>query len=198
MFEHRQGILFVVSGPSGVGKGTINTRVVERTNNLMFSVSVTTRSARTGETNGKEYFFVSREEFAALRDQDELLEWALVYNNWYGTPRKFVYEQLETGHDVLLEIDIQGAMQVKQRYPEGVFVFIAPPSQEELCNRITGRGKDKPEDIARRLAEYPEEIKCYVDYDYLVVNDEVEKATAKVLAIVEAERCRVQRIKEEC
>lgn len=198
MFEHRQGILFVVSGPSGVGKGTINTRVVERTDNLMFSVSVTTRQARAGEQNGKEYFFVSREEFAAMRDNDELLEWAEVYVNWYGTPRQFVNEQLDAGHDVLLEIDIQGAMQVKNKCPEGVFIFIAPPSQEELCNRITSRGKDNPEDIARRLAEYPEEIKCYIDYDYLVVNDEVEKATAKVMAIVEAERCRAQRIKEEC
>jgi len=198
MFENRQGILFVVSGPSGVGKGTINTEVVKQTDNLKFSVSVTTRTARAGEENGREYFFVSRDEFAVMRDQDALLEWAQVYDNWYGTPRHFVSNQLDTGHDVLLEIDIQGAMQVKQKCPEGVFVFIAPPSQEELCSRITGRGKDKPEDIARRLAEYPEEIKCYVDYDYVVVNDEVEKATAKVLAIVEAERCRVQRIKEEC
>ncbi|MGE5455200.1 MAG: guanylate kinase [Methylocystaceae bacterium] len=198
MFEHRQGILFVVSGPSGVGKGTVNTRVVKRMDNLMFSVSVTTRTAREGENNGVEYFFVSNEEFTNMRDHDQLLEWAVVYNNWYGTPRGFVNDQLNSGHDVLLEIDIQGAMQVKQKCPEGVFIFIAPPSQEELCNRITGRGKDTPEDIARRLAEYPGEMKCYVDYDYLVVNDEIDKATAKVIAIVEAERCRVQRIKEEC
>ena len=159
---------------------------------LGYSVSATTRSPRPGETPGVDYFFMSREEFARGIEEDGFLEWAEVYGNWYGTPRQYVEEMINSGRDVVLEIDIQGARQIKQRYPEGIFVFVVPPTMEELARRLTGRGTDPPEEIARRLSQAAEEMECAHEYDYVIVNDEVEKAVATLKSIIEAERCRIR------
>ncbi|MDH7497607.1 MAG: guanylate kinase [Syntrophomonadaceae bacterium] len=193
----RRGILFVISGPSGVGKGTLRERLLARESQLVYSISATTRLPRPGERHGREYFFVSQAEFERLIREHQLLEWAFVYGNYYGTPRPFVLETLARGQDVLLEIDIQGAMQIKRRFPQGVFVFIMPPSMPELARRLAARGQDPPETIARRLAQYEEEIGHVKDYEYMVVNDQLECAVDELMAIVTAERCRVSRWMEE-
>lgn len=186
------GILFVISGPSGVGKGTIKDNLLPRLGNIKLSVSATTRAPREGEVDGQDYFFVSLEAFSSMLDREGFLEHAQVYNNMYGTPREYVLENLRNGIDVLLEIDIQGAMQVKSRMPQGVFIFIEPPSIEELANRICHRGKDSEESIARRLAACDAEMEHLRYYDYSVVNDELEEAVKKVQAIIVAERCRIK------
>jgi len=190
----RTGILFVISGPSGVGKGTIKERLLQELGDLSESVSVTTRPPRPGETNGKEYIFVSKEQFASMIEANQFLEFACVYDNMYGTPLKYVAENLERGRDILLEIDIQGAMQVKEQMPEGVFIFIMPPSVEELANRLCHRGKDSKQSIETRLAKCEEEMAQVVHYDYAVTNDELDTAVAKVMSIVVAERCRVKKL----
>lgn len=188
----RKGILFVISGPSGVGKGTLTEMIVEQ-NHLQYSISATTRPPRVGEVQGKDYFFLERSDFEAMMAGDEFLEWAEVYGNYYGTPRRFVLDNLERGQDVLLEIDIQGAMQVKAKFPEGVFIFIAPPSEAELAQRLEKRGKDSSETIANRLLCYDKEMAQMANYDYVVVNDELESTMAQLIAIITAERCRVVR-----
>jgi guanylate kinase len=193
----RKGILFVISGPSGVGKGTIKDAVLKRITDIRLSVSVTTRAPRQGELNGREYFFAGEQEFQKMIDNDQFLEWADVYSRKYGTPREFVMQNLLNGQDVLLEIDIQGAMKVKSKMPEGVFIFIAPPSTEELQARLHGRGKDSQESINERLASCEKEMEHMKYYDYVVINDVVEKATDKIEAIVVAERCKVKNIKIE-
>lgn len=188
-----QGVLLVVSGPSGAGKGTICSMLREQMPNLGYSVSVTTRQPRTGEVDGVNYFFKTVDEVKAMIAKDELLEYAEVYGNYYGTPREYVMEQLKSGKDVLLEIDIQGALQVKKRFPEGVFVFIVPPSLDELSARIYKRGTDSEDVIKRRLASAASELTYAAEYDYIIVNDIAEKAADKVLTIMEAERYRVAR-----
>ncbi len=188
-----QGVLLVVSGPSGAGKGTICSMLREQLPNLGYSVSVTTRQPRTGEVDGVNYFFKTVDEVKEMIAKDELLEYAEVYGNYYGTPREYVMEQLKSGKDVLLEIDIQGALQVKKRFPEGVFVFIVPPSLDELSARIYKRGTDSEDVIKRRLASAASELTYAAEYDYIIVNDIAEKAADKVLTIMEAERYRVAR-----
>lgn len=188
-----QGVLLVVSGPSGAGKGTICSMLREQLPNLGYSVSVTTRQPRTGEVDGVNYFFKTVDEVKEMIAKDELLEYAEVYGNYYGTPREYVMEQLKSGKDVLLEIDIQGALQVKKRFPEGVFVFIVPPSLDELSARIYKRGTDSEDVIKRRLASAAIELTYAAEYDYIIVNDIAEKAADKVLTIMEAERYRVAR-----
>lgn len=188
-----QGVLLVVSGPSGAGKGTICSTLREQLPNLGYSVSVTTRQPRTGEVDGVNYFFKTVDEVKEMIAKDELLEYAEVYGNYYGTPRDYVMEQLKAGKDVLLEIDIQGALQVKKRFPEGVFVFIVPPSLDELSARIYKRGTDSEDVIKRRLASAASELTYAAEYDYIIVNDIAEKAADKVLTIMEAERYRVAR-----
>jgi guanylate kinase len=191
----RKGILFVISGPSGVGKGTIKDAVLKRITDIRLSVSVTTRAPRQGELNGREYFFAGEQEFQKMIDNDQFLEWADVYSRKYGTPREFVMQNLLNGQDVLLEIGIQGAMKVKNKMPGGVFIFIAPPSTEELQARLYGRGKDSHESIKERLAACEKEMEHMKYYNYVVINDVVEKATDKIEAIVVAERCKVKNIK---
>ena len=186
------GILFVISGPSGVGKGTIKDNLLPRLGNIKLSVSATTRAPREGEVDGQDYFFVSLEAFSSMLDRGGFIEYAQVYNNMYGTPREYVLENLRNGIDVLLEIDIQGAMQVKSKMPQGVFIFIEPPNIEELAHRICHRGKDSEESIARRLAACEAEMEHLRYYDYSVVNDELEEAVNKVQAIIVAERCRIK------
>lgn len=187
----RRGLLIVVSGPSGVGKGTICKELFKSSDDIHLSVSVTTRAAREGEVHGKNYFFISKEAFQSMIENDELLEYAQVYDNYYGTPKGFVMDQLEQGRDILLEIDIQGALQVKERYPEGVFVFIVPPSMEELRNRIVGRGTETLEAINKRFSSAYDEIDLMSNYDYYIINDTVQKATKRLQCILEAERYRI-------
>lgn len=189
----KKGILLVVSGPSGAGKGTICQRLRKLQPELGYSVSVTTRKPRAGETNGVDYFFKTVDEFNAMIAARELLEYAEVYGNYYGTPRKYVQELLDAGKDVLLEIDIQGALQVKERFPEGVLVFVVPPSLGELCARIRKRGTDSEDVIEQRMAGASEELAYAKKYDYIVLNDEVESAVRKTLTIVSAEKCKASR-----
>jgi len=189
----QQGILIVLSGPSGTGKGTICRELLRSYPNLHYSISATTRSSRVGETNGVNYWFISKEEFQGMIEADELLEWAEVYGNYYGTPRRYVSELLESGKDVVLEIDTQGAMQVKEKFPQGVFVYIVPPSLEELADRIYKRGTDSMESIKKRLSCATEEMICVHKYNYVVVNDEVSTAVHKIEAIINAEKCSVSR-----
>ncbi|MBO5115179.1 MAG: guanylate kinase [Peptococcaceae bacterium] len=195
MDTNTRGVLLVLSGPSGTGKGTV-CKVVRDSlgDNLAYSISATTRKPRTGEEHGREYFFFSKEEFEALRDQNGFLEWAQVYDNYYGTPRAFVEDVLASGRDCILEIDPQGALQVRKATSEAVLVFIAPPSLEELRARLTGRGTEAPEEVEKRLSCAEAELAYSNQYDYLIVNDEVEKAAEKMKAILMAERCRTNRI----
>lgn len=188
----RKGILFVISGPSGVGKGTLKKALMARMNDLRLSVSVTTRQPRTGEIEGKHYFFLEQSSFEKMINRDEFLEWAQVYSHMYGTPRDFVLANLKQGQDVLLEIDIQGALQVKEKMPSGVFIFISPPNTEELVNRLTSRGQDSRESIEIRLAASQNELKHIEKYDYLVINDNIEEALNKIQSIIMAERCKIK------
>ena len=190
------GNLIVVSGPSGTGKGTICSALMEQCATLAYSVSATTRAPRAGEVHGVNYWFTSKEEFQAMIEGGKLLEWAEVYGNYYGTPLERVQEMLRAGKDVLLEIDTQGAMLVKKKMPEGVFIFIMPPSMAELEARIHKRGTDSAESIARRLGAAAEEIRRAKEYDYIVVNEIVGDAVADVVAIVRAERCSASRRQE--
>lgn len=188
-----QGVLLVVSGPSGAGKGTICQMLREHLPQLGYSISVTTRKPRVGEVDGKSYFFKTVDEVKEMIAQGELLEYAEVYGNYYGTPKKYVMDLLQSGQDVLLEIDIQGALQIKKHFPEGVFVFIVPPSLDELSARIYKRGTDSEDVIKRRMASAASELTYAAEYDYIIVNDIAEKAAQKVLTVMEAERYRVAR-----
>lgn len=190
-----KGLLLVISGPSGAGKGTICKALMEK-NTMWLSVSATTRSPRNGEVDGKNYFFISREEFLDRVAKGDFLEYAEVYGNYYGTPRSSVIDMLESGKDVILEIDIQGALKVKDAFPEGIFIFILPPSMEELKQRIIKRGSETPESLMTRFMSAYKEINYVSKYSYAVVNDTVEVATSKIESILVAERCRVDRIKD--
>jgi guanylate kinase len=174
-----------------VGKGTIRGVLLSKITDLFISISATTRPSREGEIEGEDYFFMSGEEFLRLIEQDQFLEYAQVYSHHYGTPAAFVTEYLEAGRDVLLEIDIQGALKVKRKMPEAIFIFIYPPSIEALAERLFARGKDSRETIAERLAASEEELTYMSEYDYAVENDCLELAVEKVKAIVVAERCRI-------
>lgn len=189
------GLLVVISGPSGAGKGTICKRLKEELKDLKVSVSATTRQPREGEVEGASYFFISEEDFIKRINDDEFLEYAKVYGNYYGTPKKEVFKQLEDGNDIILEIDIQGALQVKKNYPKGIFVFILPPSLTELNNRIERRGTESKEAIIKRMQCAYDELNYAFEYDYVVVNDEVEAAVDKIMHIIFAEKNRAIRKK---
>ena len=189
-----KGILLVLSGPSGAGKCTICKYLLAHNPSLKYSISATTRAPRTGELDGQSYHFVSKDTFQEMIAQDELLEHAEVYGNYYGTPKNYVQKLLDENLDVILEIDPQGAMQIKNKFPEAVFVLILPPSLTELSDRIYKRGTDTAEVIRHRLSKAVSELKfCASKYDYLVINDEVNKASDKILAIITSEKCRVGR-----
>jgi len=187
------GLLIVISGPSGVGKGTVCKRLLSNNKNINLSVSATTRQARAGEIDKVSYYFISKEEFEKMVEKGEFLEYAYVHGNYYGTPKKYVLDKVKNGQDVLLEIDIQGALKVKEIYPDGVFIFIMPPSMEELKKRIINRGTETEEAIAKRFEAAYKEIEYVFKYDYAVLNDEVENAVKKIEAIIDAERCKVSR-----
>lgn len=185
-----KGLLFVVSGPSGAGKGTICKALAEH-DNIDLSVSMTTRAPRSGEIEGVSYYFVDKATFASMIQQNGFLEYAEVYGNYYGTPKDMVLRQMNKGRDVVLEIDIQGALKVKEVYPKGIFIFILPPSMAELRKRITGRGSESEESLSLRLGETLREV-AYIDkYDYCIINDKVEEAVANLIAIRKAEHFRV-------
>lgn len=190
-----RGLLIVISGPSGAGKGTICKTFLERNTEVAISVSATTRLPRSGEVDGVNYHFMSKEQFKKKIDDNDFLEYAEVYDNFYGTPKSNVEQLLESGKDVILEIDIQGALKVKENTEEGVFIFILPPSMEELKTRIIKRGSETPESLMKRFKSAYKEINFVSRYNYAVVNDEVEAAVEKLEAIICAEKCRVDRIK---
>lgn len=190
-----EGFLLVISGPSGCGKGTVSKALLERNSDIEFSISSTTRKKRKGEEDGVNYFFVDEEEFEDRVKNNEFLEYAFVHNNYYGTPRDFVLEEIEKGEIVLLEIDVQGAMQVKKNYKNVVFVFLLPPNMAELKNRITKRGTESEEAINRRFENAFEELSFVGEYDYFVVNDEVDNAVNDIENIIKVEKLRVKRDK---
>lgn len=190
----QEGLLIVISGPSGAGKGTICKRLLEKNPNLGYSISATTRAPRTGEVNGVNYWFLTKDEFQTMIANDGLLEWAEVYGNYYGTPADKVKASLAEGKHIVLEIDPQGAALVREKFPSGVYIYILPPSLAELEKRIIGRGTDSPESIARRLSCAQSEIACAdKHYDYVILNDEVEVAVNRIESIIEAEQYQIKR-----
>lgn len=191
-----RGLLIILSGPSGVGKGTVRKALFEHEqHNLTYSISVTTRKAREGEVDGVDYFFRTREQFQEMIDHNKLLEYAQYVDNFYGTPVDYVEEQLAAGKDVFLEIEVQGALKVKQVFPEGLFIFLAPPSLSELKSRIINRGTETVEVVENRMAAAREELEMMEAYDYVVENDEVHLACNRILAIITAEHLKKDRVK---
>ena len=194
MNQSREGLLLVVSGPAGVGKGTLDKALLERHQDMKLSVSATTRAPRPGEIDGVHYFFKTEEEFKAMIERNEFLEYMHVFQtNYYGTPRSFVEEQLSRGIDVILEIDVQGAIKVKKAFPNAVMIFIAPPSMAELKSRLIGRNTETLEQIEKRFATAEKEIAMLPEYEYVVTNDVVEMAVNRMEAIITAEKCKVSR-----
>lgn len=201
---NKKGILVVVSGFSGAGKGTVMKELLKRYENYALSVSVTTRNPRPGEEDGREYFFRTKEEFKRLIGEDALIEYARYVDNYYGTPRSYVEQQLSMGKDVILEIEIQGAMKIKEKIPEALLVFVTPPNVEELRNRLVGRGTETAEVIESRMSRAAEEAEGMEAYDYILVNDDLEECVERMHQIILSEHFRmdrnaafVQKIKEE-
>ena len=192
-----KGLLIIISGPSGAGKGTICAELIKRNKNIWISTSMTTREPRGKEENGKEYFFVSKEEFEQRIKDDKFLEYAIVHNNqYYGTPKDKIEDKLNQGYDVILEIDIQGALKVKEKIAEAICIFIMPPSMNELKTRLINRHTETEEKVLERFKAAYNEINEVTKYNYVVVNDYVDVATKKVEGIILAEKCRVDRIEE--
>ena len=190
-----RGLLIVFSGPSGVGKGTVRQEIFSTPDHKFeYSVSMTTRAQRPGEVDGKDYFFRSREEFEELIRNGQMLEYAEYVGHYYGTPLTYVNETLDKGIDVFLEIEVQGALQVKKKVPDAVFIFLTPPDLNELQERLVGRGTDSEEVIAQRIERAREEIALMSEYDYAIVNDEVPLAAERVKRVIEAEHFRVDRV----
>ena len=188
--SRKTGKLYVITGPSGTGKGCICKEILKEIDNE-FSVSMTTRPAREGEVHGKDYYFVSEEEFLANVERGNFLEHARVFDNLYGTPKDMVMKQLVKGRNIILDIDVQGALQVKKAMPEAIMIFLLPPSLDELRRRLEGRATDSQDVIEKRLGQALNEIKLIGEYDYYVVNDDIEKAVSEVKSIMTAEKCRV-------
>ena len=188
--SRKRGRLFVISGPSGTGKGTVCTELLKDIGNE-FSVSMTTRAPREGEVHGREYFFVSKEEFLKNIEAGNFLEHATVFDNLYGTPKDMVINRIERGYNVILDIDVQGGLQVKKAMPEAILIFILPPSLAELRKRLEGRGTEDAEKIEKRLSEALNEIKLIGEYDYYVVNQDIDEAVGLARSIIAAEAAKV-------
>jgi len=190
-------MLIVISAPSGTGKSTLCNKLRKLLPGIKIAVSYTTRPPRRGEKNSKDYFFVTQDEFVKKLNKNEFLEWATVYGYNYATPREFVEENLAQGKDVVLEIDVQGAMKIREIYPDGLLIFVAPPSFIILKKRLRARQKDSPEQIKKRLEQARKEISCIKKYDYLVINDKLEKAIKDLVTIISAEKLKISRLKKE-
>ncbi len=192
-----RGLLIVLSGPSGVGKGTVRKELFSQPNtNYEYSISMTTRNPREGEIDGVDYFFKKRKDFETLIEQGGLLEHAEFVGNYYGTPLAYVNETLDAGRDVFLEIEVQGAAQIRKKAPDALFIFLAPPSLTELKDRLVGRGTETEDIIAKRIATASEELEMMSLYDYVVENDEVTNACDRINAIIKAEHCRRERVEK--
>ena len=189
------GFLLVLSGPSGSGKGTVSESLMKNNDDIIFSTSVTTRTPRPGEVNGENYFFATREEFEKMVENDELLEHAFVHTNYYGTPKKFVFDEIEKGEIVLLEIDVQGALQIKEKYKEAVFIFLIPPTMDELRSRLVKRDTETEDEIETRYRNAFKELDFVGEYDYFVINDVIDNAVKDIETIIAAEKLRVKRHK---
>ena len=187
-------VVFIISAPSGSGKSTLVNRLMESDANLQFSTSVTTRTPRTGEVDGEAYNFITKEEFVELSENDELLEWAEVFGNYYGTSRAVLRQAEQAGRDLILDIDVQGASQLKEKLARAVSIFILPPSRVELEKRLRNRSSDSDEVIDRRLSEAGREVSNYREYDYVLINDQLDESFDRLRAILLAERCRTHRI----
>ena len=185
------GVLVVVSGFSGAGKGTVIKALLAEHHRYALSVSATTRSPREGEVDGREYFFVSKEKFEEMIAEDQLLEHARYVDNYYGTPKQYVFRQMADGKDVILEIEIQGALAIKEKFPEAILIFITPPSADELKARLTGRGTETEEQIAKRLHRASEEAHWIRSYDYLLVNDKLETCVETLHELIQMQHMRV-------
>lgn len=194
--QNKRGLLIVVSGPSGAGKGTVLAHTIANYPTLRYSVSVTTRKPRAGENEGVNYYFKTLEEFEELLSKGEFLEYQKVYDNYYGTPLSKVRQQLDEGYDVVLEIDVKGALEVKNKYPDAVMIFISPAKRETIEERLRGRSTESEEQLKIRTKSAIEEIKQAVFYDYIVVNEDALKGAQDIIAIIEAEKCKVKNNKK--
>ncbi|MBA3061795.1 MAG: guanylate kinase [Atribacteria sp.] len=192
----KQGLAIVISGPSGAGKGTLREKVFNIFPDLKYSVSVNTRPPRKDEIEGKDYYFVTAGEFKKRIEENVFVEWAVVHGDYKGTPIKFLIEELQKGRDVLLELDVQGAMQVKKKYPDGIFIFIAPPTWKDLEDRLRKRNTEGEKALEKRLKDARIEIEYKKNYNYLVVNDNIKTALKKLESIIIAERCKIANYKK--
>lgn len=193
--DNEKGLLIVLSGPSGVGKGTVRKEIFDDpTTSYKYSISMTTRQMREGEVNGVDYFFKTKEEFEALIQEDQFIEYAEYVGNYYGTPVQYVKDTMAEGHDVFLEIEVEGAKQVIKKFPDALFIFLAPPSLDHLKERLIGRGTETDEKIQSRVNEARKEVEMMNLYDYVVVNDEVHLAKERIQSIVEAEHLKRERV----
>lgn len=190
----RRGILFIISAPSGTGKTTLCKQIAATVPGIWHSVSYTTRQPRPGEENGREYFFIEEKVFQDMVEKNEFMEYAHVYGNWYGTPRKSLMDKMERGIDVLLEIDVQGALQIKKKFQDAVYIFILPPSMKTLRTRLQSRASDTPEEIMRRLQKVKEEVWSYREYYYIVRNDDLAQSLRELQSIFLAERLKTKRL----
>lgn len=193
--DNEKGLLIVLSGPSGVGKGTVRKEIFDDpTTSYKYSISMTTRQMREGEVNGVDYFFKTKEEFEALIQEDQFIEYAEYVGNYYGTPVQYVKDTMAEGHDVFLEIEVEGAKQARKKFPDALFIFLAPPSLDHLKERLIGRGTETDEKIQSRVNEARKEVEMMNLYDYVVVNDEVHLAKERIQSIVEAEHLKRERV----
>ncbi|MGD9909110.1 MAG: guanylate kinase [Candidatus Izemoplasmatales bacterium] len=191
---NEQGLLVVISGPSGVGKGTIRKALFQiPDNNFCYSVSMTTRKPRQGEQDGVDYFFVSKEEFEQKIKQKKLLEYAEFVGEYYGTPLEYVDKQIDSGKEVIVEIEVEGALKVREQKPDAVFIFIVPPSKQALLDRLTNRGTENSDTIQKRIQKAEREYHLAYKYDYIVVNDDVKNAADRIYAIIRAEHAKTER-----
>ncbi|MEJ5256891.1 MAG: guanylate kinase [Fervidobacterium sp.] len=194
--ENAKGILFVISGPSGVGKTSIIRSVLERVDRVVFSVSCTTRKQRPGEIHGVDYYFITHEEFEKMIEEQKFIEWAKVHDNYYGTPAEMVYENINKGIDVILDIDVQGALTVKKNFSGAKFVFVAPPSYSVLRERLKKRGTETEDKIQRRLDTARKELLHIPEFEYLIINEDLEESIRNLSSIIFAERLKYERLRD--